>query len=162
MVVKLKLPSLGADSSDEQDATPQSVMATTVLATNLPGEPILIHWIASLRPFSGGGWFDVDTSAAQASVRVAERTQDELTGYEFVQWPIDGPRPLAPKMRNGEAVWMNTSTDTVVAPIGALMSEPHVQDQIGRQSILCSRAIKQHAQFVNVRCISTASPPPRA
>jgi hypothetical protein len=48
-------------------------------------------------------------SAAQASVWVAEKTQDELTGYEFVQWPIDGQRLLAPKMRNGEAVWVDTS-----------------------------------------------------
>ena len=83
---------------------------------------------ANLRPFSGGSGFTVDASAAQATVWVAEKTQDELTGYEFVQWPIDGQRLLVPKVRNGEAVWVDTVTHTVVAPIGALTGEPHVGD----------------------------------
>lgn len=77
-----------------------------------------------LRPFSGGSGFTVDASAAQATVWMAEKTQDELTGYEFVQWPIASQRLLAPTLRNGEAVWMDTSNRTVVAPIGALTSEP--------------------------------------
>jgi hypothetical protein len=83
---------------------------------------------ADLPPFSGGSGIPVDASAAQATVGVAEKTQDELTGYEFVQWPIDGQRLLAPKVQDGEAVWVNTSTHTVVAPIGDLTGEPHVRD----------------------------------
>jgi hypothetical protein len=51
---------------------------------------------ADLPSFAGGSGLLVDASAAQATVGVAEKTQDELTGYEFVQWPIDGQRLLAP------------------------------------------------------------------
>jgi hypothetical protein len=76
---------------------------------------------ADLPSFAGGSGLPVDASAAQATVGVAETTQDELTGYEFVQWPIDGQRLLAPKIQNGEAVWVNTSTHTIVSPIGELM-----------------------------------------
>jgi len=38
----------------------------------------------------------VETSVAQAMVWLAEDVQYELTGYEFVQWPIAGKRILEP------------------------------------------------------------------
>jgi hypothetical protein len=83
---------------------------------------------AEIPPFSGGSEATVDASAAQASVWVAEKTQFELTGYEFVQWPINGQRILVPKVQDGEAVWVDTSTNGAVALIGDLTDEPHVRD----------------------------------
>lgn len=79
---------------------------------------------ADLAAFSRGAGFTVDTNSAQATVWIAETIQDELAGYEFVQWPMDGQRLLTPALRNGQALWMDSSTDTAVAPIGSLDSEP--------------------------------------
>ncbi|WP_454792934.1 hypothetical protein [Mycolicibacterium lutetiense] len=38
--------------------------------------------------------YRLDTTAAQATVWMADDVQYELTGYEFVQWPIAGHRIL--------------------------------------------------------------------
>jgi hypothetical protein len=48
----------------------------------------------ALAPFGRGAGFTVDATAAQAAVWIAETVQDELAGYEFVQWPVHGPRLL--------------------------------------------------------------------
>ncbi|WP_135454768.1 hypothetical protein [Mycobacterium sp. DL99] len=77
---------------------------------------------ADLGAFSIGRGFALETSPAQAMVWVASVVQDELAGYEFVQWPSDGWKLLAPDLRGGEAVWVDRS-DHVVAPIGALCDE---------------------------------------
>jgi hypothetical protein len=75
---------------------------------------------ADLYQFSIGRGYALETTPAQAMVWIAEVVQDELAGYEFVQWPSDGWRLLTPELRNGEAVWVDPSTDNVVSQIGAL------------------------------------------
>jgi hypothetical protein len=59
---------------------------------------------ADLGSFSVGRGFTLETTPAQATVWVASVVQDELAGYEFVQWPSDGWRLLAPDLRGGKAV----------------------------------------------------------
>lgn len=66
----------------------------------------------------------VETSVAQAMVWLAEDVQYELTGYEFVQWPIAGQRILAPRLVEDHAVWAGPGTNTVTAPIGELCAAP--------------------------------------
>lgn len=78
---------------------------------------------ADLGAFSAGRGFVLETTPAQAMVWVASVVQDELAGYEFVQWPSDGRRLLTPDLRGGQAVWVDRG-DRVVAPIGALCDEP--------------------------------------
>lgn len=67
-----------------------------------------------------GQGFMLDASVAQATVWVASTVQDDLSGYEFVQWPSDGWRLLSPGLRDGVAVWVDSSTTEVVAEIGTL------------------------------------------
>lgn len=64
------------------------------------------------------------TSPAQAMVWLAQNVQDQLTGYEFVQWPISGQRILDARLVDDAAVWMEPGTNTVIAPIGQLCSAP--------------------------------------
>jgi hypothetical protein len=80
---------------------------------------------ADLSPFLRGAGFAVDATAAQAAVWLATTIQDELAGYESIQWPIHGQRLLAPVLKNAEAIWMDSATNTAVAPIGCLGGEPH-------------------------------------
>jgi hypothetical protein len=68
--------------------------------------------------------FLVETIAAQAAVWMAETVQDELAGYEFVQWPIHGQRLLLPRIVDGAAVWVDPSSGISVAPVGGLADEP--------------------------------------
>jgi SAM-dependent methyltransferase len=75
---------------------------------------------ADLGAFSIGRNYALETTAGQAMVWVASAVQDELAGYEFVQWPSDGWRLLAPKVQGSEAVWVDPSTGAVVSPIGEL------------------------------------------
>ncbi|WKG00830.1 hypothetical protein [Mycolicibacterium sp. HK-90] len=83
---------------------------------------------ADLGSFSAGRGFALDTTPAQAMVWVASVVQDQLAGYEFVQWPSDGRRLLVPTLRGSDAVWVDHS-DRVVSPIGAL------RDDLGRPSV---------------------------
>lgn len=64
--------------------------------------------------------YRLDTTAAQATVWMADDVQYELTGYEFVQWPIAGRRILAPQIIDDKAAWVDPTTDAVIAPIGEL------------------------------------------
>ncbi|MGY4646459.1 hypothetical protein [Mycobacterium sp. URHB0021] len=73
-----------------------------------------------LYKFSIGRGHALETTTAQAMVWVAEVVQEELAGYEFVQWPSDGPRLLTADLRVCDAVWIDPSTDDVVSNIGAL------------------------------------------
>lgn len=100
------------------------------VGTALTSEP------ADLPSYTGGSGLPVDASAAQAAVVVADRTPNELTGYEFVQWPVDGRRLLAPKLLGGEAVWVNTSTHTVIAPIGGCRRTPRSRARSARGCVL--------------------------
>ncbi|WP_454790239.1 hypothetical protein [Mycolicibacterium lutetiense] len=77
---------------------------------------------ADLGSFSAGRGFALATTPAQAMVWAASVVQDQLAGYEFVQWPSDGWRLLAPDLEDGKAVWVDRN-DRVVSPIGALCDE---------------------------------------
>ncbi|ORB34700.1 hypothetical protein BST41_30370 [Mycolicibacterium porcinum] len=74
---------------------------------------------ADLSAFSVGRGFALEATCAQAMVWVASVVQDELAGYEFVQWPSDGSRLYAPDLIDGTAVWVDHA-GRVIAPIGAL------------------------------------------
>lgn len=74
---------------------------------------------ADLGAFSAGRGFALETTSAQAMVWVASALQDELAGYEFVQWPSEGSRLLVPDLRDSTAVWVD-HTGRKVARIGAL------------------------------------------
>jgi hypothetical protein len=60
------------------------------------------------------------TTPAQASVWMADDIQEELAGYEFVQWPIAGQHILNPELVDDQAVWLDPCTGAVVASIGEL------------------------------------------
>ncbi|MCF6391098.1 hypothetical protein L2K20_29425 [Mycobacterium sp. MBM] len=62
----------------------------------------------------------LDTTPAQAMVWLAQNVQDQLAGYEFVQWPIAGQRILDARVVDDDAVWVEPGTNTVTAPIGEL------------------------------------------
>lgn len=69
--------------------------------------------------------YRIDTSPTQALVWLASDVQDELTGGEFVQWPIAGQRILDPRIVDDRAVWVEPATNTVTAPIGELCADPN-------------------------------------
>jgi hypothetical protein len=64
--------------------------------------------------------YRLETSAAHATVWLADDVQYELAGYEFVQWPIAGRRILDACIVDDHAVWVDPTTDTVTASIGQL------------------------------------------
>lgn len=75
---------------------------------------------SDLGEFSIGRGFTLETTPGQAKVWAAEVVQDELAGYEWVQWPSDSERLLTPELRHGDAIWVDPSTERVVSQIGAL------------------------------------------
>ncbi len=68
--------------------------------------------------------YRLETSPAQALVWLAGDVQEQLTGHEFVQWPIAGQRVLDPRIVDDHAVWVEPSASTVTAPIGELCAAP--------------------------------------
>lgn len=75
--------------------------------------------------------YRLETTAAQATVWLADDVQYELTGYEFVQWPSEGRRILAPRLIDGQATWVEPETDTVIGLIGALCPAAPARPTIG-------------------------------
>ena len=73
--------------------------------------------------------YRLETSAAQALVWLADDVQEQLNGQEFVQWPIAGQHVLAPRIIDGQAVWVEPSTNAVTAPIGELFAAPITPDR---------------------------------
>ncbi|WP_072950910.1 hypothetical protein [Rhodococcus koreensis] len=65
----------------------------------------------------------MDAPYPQAAVWVAETTQGELTGYEFIQWPSRGRHILNPLLHPEGPVWVDPHTDTPVATIGELCEQ---------------------------------------
>lgn len=68
--------------------------------------------------------YRLETSAAQALVWLAGDVQYQLAGYELVQWPIAGQRILDPRIVDDQAVWVESSTNAITAPIGELCATP--------------------------------------
>ncbi|MFD3506551.1 hypothetical protein [Nocardia sp. NPDC058666] len=68
--------------------------------------------------FSGG--MSMDADFCDAAVWVADLTQTELAGYEFVQWPSRGHNLLRPRGIDGQPVWADPNTDRAVCAIGEL------------------------------------------
>lgn len=83
---------------------------------------ITFGWSGSggLHDFSSFNGLTMDTSYEIATVWVAETVQDDLAGFESVQWPSKQRHLLAPKIRNGAAVWIDPHTNEAVANIGNL------------------------------------------
>ncbi len=70
--------------------------------------------------FSNGSNLTVDAAYGEAAAWIAEVVQDDLAGYEFVQWPSRGRHLLTPGVRAGEPFWVDPHGDVAVAPIGEL------------------------------------------
>lgn len=68
--------------------------------------------------------YRLETFPAQAMVWLAGDVQEQLTGHEFVQWPIAGQHVLAPRIIDDQAVWVELSTNTFTSPIGELYAAP--------------------------------------
>ncbi|WP_245672837.1 hypothetical protein [Aldersonia kunmingensis] len=70
---------------------------------------VLIGWggAGGLGDFGIGGGLSMDVTFGEAAAWVAEIVQDNLAGYEFVQWPSRGWHVLVPRLRAGEPVWVN-------------------------------------------------------
>ncbi|MFD3704034.1 hypothetical protein ACFWUP_12865 [Nocardia sp. NPDC058658] len=72
--------------------------------------------------FSGNG-MSMDAAFCDAAVWVADLTQTELAGYEFVQWPSHGHNLLRPRRVDGQPVWADPRTNHAVCAIGELRRE---------------------------------------
>ncbi|MGO4205400.1 hypothetical protein AB4Z09_27415 [Rhodococcus sp. TAF43] len=70
--------------------------------------------------FSVCNGLSVEAPFAEAAVWVADTTQTELAGYEFVQWPSRGRHLLVPRLCDGAPVWMDPHSDRVICAIGEL------------------------------------------
>lgn len=68
--------------------------------------------------------YRLETSPTQAAVWLADDVQYELSGYEFVQWPIAGQRILHPRIIDDRPVWVDPATDEVTSGIGELCAAP--------------------------------------
>lgn len=75
--------------------------------------------------------YRLDTTVAQATVWLADDVQYELTGYEFVQWPIAGQDILVPQIIVDRATWVDPTTGTVIALIGELCQAPDTPPRSG-------------------------------
>ncbi|WP_072814666.1 hypothetical protein [Rhodococcus zopfii] len=70
--------------------------------------------------FGIGEGLTMETPFAEAAAWVAEVVQDNLAGYDFVQWPSRGRHLLLPRLRDGRPVWIDPHGDVIVSPIGQL------------------------------------------
>ncbi|WP_169846762.1 hypothetical protein [Rhodococcus marinonascens] len=80
--------------------------------------------VSAAPEFSGVGFSGLHTgyTAAMNAVLIAEHVQDDLAGYEFIQWPVEGSRLLMPEVRDGQALWFDPGSGLVVSRIGELCS----------------------------------------
>ncbi|QDQ95806.1 hypothetical protein FND50_19280 [Rhodococcus sp. WB9] len=77
---------------------------------------------------SHGFGIDPETDRLTATVKIAETTQDWLSGYNHIFWPRSSPslsaiRLLKPTIRDEQAVWVNSDDDTVAGVIGTLCEQ---------------------------------------
>jgi hypothetical protein len=68
--------------------------------------------------------YRLHTTTAQATVWMADDIQEELAGYEYVQWPIAGNHILSAEIVGNRASWINPTNDTTVSLIGKLCEMP--------------------------------------
>jgi len=78
------------------------------------------EYVGDVGGFGIGHGLVMDAPVNEATVWVADVVQNELAGYEFVQWPSEGKHPLLPRLREQRPVWANPHTEDIVAPIGEL------------------------------------------
>lgn len=75
----------------------------------------------------------LETSTPQALVWLAGDVQYQLAGSEWVQWPIAGQHMLDPRLLDDHAVWVEPTTNAVVARIGELCDAADDLMPTGRQ-----------------------------
>ncbi len=82
---------------------------------------VSVGWqrIRGLGGFGIGGGLTVDVSYGEAAAWVAEVVQDDLAGYEFVQWPSRGRTCCASSARRRSGL-VDPHGDVVLCPIGHL------------------------------------------
>lgn len=83
---------------------------------------VTIGWQGSggLHEFSSFHGLTMDASFDMAAAWVAETVQDDLAGFESVQWPSQGQYMLKPSIHGGLAVWVDPHTSSIVSTIGEL------------------------------------------
>ncbi|WP_241962050.1 hypothetical protein [Rhodococcus opacus] len=82
----------------------------------------------------------MDAPYPQATVWGADTAQGELTGYEFIQWPLRGRHILNPRLRQEEPVRVDAHTDTAVADIGELCEQRTAGDALDRHGQVASNS----------------------
>ncbi|BCN59584.1 hypothetical protein GS966_12180 [Rhodococcus hoagii] len=83
---------------------------------------VWIGWqgVRGIGGFGIGGALSMDATFGESATWVAEVVQDNLAGYDFVQWPSRGRHLLVPRLRAGEPVWVDPHGDVTVGPVGEL------------------------------------------
>ena len=83
---------------------------------------VSIGWqsVRGLGGFRIGAGLTMDATFGEASAWTAEVVQDNLAGYEFVQWPCRGRYLLVPRLHATESVWVDPHGDVTISPIGKL------------------------------------------
>jgi hypothetical protein len=87
---------------------------------------------ADVRAYQRSLGYRLNTTAAQATVWMADDVQYELTGYEFVEWPIVDRRILVPQIIGDQAAWVDPKTEIVIARIGELCGATDAAPSIAR------------------------------
>lgn len=70
--------------------------------------------------FVVGRGYALDSSPAQCTVWVAETVQDNLAGYNFIQWPCSGGPLFTPTIIGTTATWVLPHS-SIRIPIGSLV-----------------------------------------
>lgn len=83
---------------------------------------VSIGWqgVRGIGGFGIGGGLSMDAAFSEAAAWVAEVVQDNLAGYDFIQWPSQGRHLLVPRLRAGQPVWVDPHGDVTISPIGEL------------------------------------------
>lgn len=109
-----KYSSLMWTIEDTTDEIPAWTIGLNVVQARADGADI---------PSGFGFGLPYETDIANATAKIAEAVQDWLSGYEFVLWPIASRSPLLllkPDVRDGNAVWIDRTNDSVTCLIGEL------------------------------------------
>lgn len=83
---------------------------------------VSIGWqgVRGIGGFGIGGGLSMDATFGEAAAWTAEVVQDNLAGFDFVQWPSRGRHLLVPRLCAAEPFWVDPRGDVTISPIGKL------------------------------------------
>ena len=113
-----------ADVAAAAEAVGHDLLASDEVRARFPG----LNWTLRTRDrmlgvLSRSTWVELpDTEAAETVARVAELLSDELTGYQYVQWPIcpSHQHPMNAAVVDEAAWWTCPKTAEPIRRIGQL------------------------------------------